>query len=94
MKRLIFLLTFICLLMCGCGQQSPVQPNEISECNGHDFDPYVNVDKDAFYADYTPACCYTDACYRSQHFCCLVSLSCQTNMPLYLNINLQTKRAC
>lgn len=68
MKRLIFILTFICLLMCGCGQQSPVQPNEISQCSGHDFDPYINVDKDAFYADYTPACCYTDACYRSQHF--------------------------
>lgn len=37
-------------------------------CTGHASDPYVGVDKEAFYADYTPACCYTDACYRTQHF--------------------------
>ena len=37
-------------------------------CGGHDSDPYVNVDKEAFYANYTPACCYVDACYRTEHF--------------------------
>lgn len=42
--------------------------SSIAECSGHPSDPYVNVDKDAFYANYTPACCYTDACYRTQHF--------------------------
>ena len=30
-------------------------------------DPYVNVDKEAFYANYTPAADYMDAYYRSQH---------------------------
>ncbi len=46
---------------------SPSAP-EVIGCAGHTSDPYVGVDKDAFYADYTPACCYTDACYRTQHF--------------------------
>ena len=31
-------------------------------------DPYVDVDKEAFYANYTPAANYMDAYYRSQHF--------------------------
>lgn len=39
----------------------------IPTCTGHDGDPYVDVDADAFYADYTPACCYEDACYRTEH---------------------------
>ena len=30
-------------------------------------DPYVSVDKDDFYADYTPAVSYNDAYYRTQH---------------------------
>lgn len=37
-------------------------------CSGHSSDPYHSIDKDAFYANYTPACCYADACYRTQHF--------------------------
>ena len=37
-------------------------------CGGHESDPYVNVDKEAFYANYTTACCYNDAKYRTQHF--------------------------
>lgn len=41
---------------------------EIPTCNGHDSDPYVNVDKEAFYANYTAACCYVDANYRSAHY--------------------------
>ena len=40
----------------------------VAECNGHENDPYVDVDTDAFYASYTPACCYVDACYRTEHF--------------------------
>ena len=40
----------------------------LTECAGHSSDPYINIDKDAFYADYSPACCYEDACYRTQHF--------------------------
>ena len=30
-------------------------------------DPYVGVDKEAFYADYEPACCNQDAMNRSKH---------------------------
>ena len=37
-------------------------------CGGHESDPYENVDKTAFYENYTTACCYTDACYRTAHF--------------------------
>lgn len=37
-------------------------------CTGHDSDPYVNVNKEEFYVNYTPACCYVDACYRTDHF--------------------------
>ena len=43
-------------------------PEPENRCEGHDTDPYVNVDKEAFYASYEPACCYTDACYRTEHF--------------------------
>ena len=46
------------------------QPSEPEEerCNGHESDPYVNVDKEEFYANYTTACCYQDAAYRTQHY--------------------------
>ena len=37
-------------------------------CQGHESDPYVDVNKEAFYANYTPACCYVDAQYRTEHF--------------------------
>lgn len=37
-------------------------------CQGHESDPYVNVNKEDFYANYTPACCYVDAQYRTKHF--------------------------
>ena len=37
-------------------------------CDGHDSDPYVNVNKEEFYVNYAPACCYVDACYRTEHF--------------------------
>lgn len=41
---------------------------ELPTCTGHDGDPYVNVDKEEFYANYTTACCYEDAQYRSAHY--------------------------
>lgn len=31
-------------------------------------DPYVNMSKEEFYANYTPATSYRDACYRTQHY--------------------------
>lgn len=79
MKRLIALFALLCLLLCGCGQQneteSPATPDTlppisfvITQCSGHTSDPYEGVDKEAFYANYTPACCYTDATYRTKHF--------------------------
>lgn len=37
-------------------------------CGGHDSDPYADVSKEDFYANYTTACCYVDACYRTEHF--------------------------
>lgn len=40
----------------------------VVDCGGHDTDPYEGVNKDTFYAEYTPACCYTDACYRTEHY--------------------------
>jgi hypothetical protein len=42
-------------------------PDQV-ECDGHASDPYLHVDKAAFYENYTPACCYVDACYRTAHF--------------------------
>ncbi len=46
----------------------PSTPAAAEACGGHDADPYVGVSKADFYASYTPACCYTDACYRTEHF--------------------------
>lgn len=54
------------------GSQSALTPTQPqAACQGHEADPYVGISKDAFYADYTPACCYVDACYRTEH--CLMS---------------------
>lgn len=36
-------------------------------CTGHETDPYTGVSKEAFYKNYTVACCYYDARYRSKH---------------------------
>ena len=49
------------------GELPPV-PFTAPVCKGHTEDPYTAVDKDEFYANYVPACCYTDATYRTQHF--------------------------
>lgn len=44
------------------------EPDPEPNCGGHDSDPYENVDKEQFYVNYEPACCYIDALYRSEHF--------------------------
>ena len=83
-KRLIAIFGILCLLLSGCGQQENAGTVEDSDkvieqeeredsvvpvsCDGHSSDPYANVDKDTFYENYTPACCYVDARYRTQHF--------------------------
>ena len=46
----------------------PTQPAEPEVCPLHQVDPYVDVDKEAFYADYSTACCYNDAMYRTEHY--------------------------
>ena len=45
----------------------PTQPTQPAqpECN-HTQDQYDNVDKDAFYASYTTACCWEEAQLRSE----------------------------
>ena len=44
-------------------------------------DPYVNVDVNAFYADYRPAVSYMDAYYRSQHYLMSGSIADQDQAP-------------
>lgn len=46
---------------------APTQPTEPEGCTLHLEDPYVEVDKEAFYENYTTACCYNDAKFRTQH---------------------------
>lgn len=82
MKRFISLLLLLALLLVGCGKteipEETSAPTEttvpettapvIETCGGHDSDPYENVTAEEFYANYTTACCYTDACYRTAHY--------------------------
>lgn len=44
----------------------PLNPN-IHEGQCPDEDPYANVSREAFYANYRPACCLTNSKYRTQH---------------------------
>ena len=45
---------------------APTEPTEPAhQCP--DEDPYRDVDKTAFYEDYSPACCLTNSQYRSRH---------------------------
>lgn len=46
---------------------APTEP-EGAACAGHDSDPYTDVTPEEFYANYTPACCYEDAMYRTKHY--------------------------
>ena len=46
-------------------EPEPTEPEPA--CGGHESDPYVDVDKEEFYVNYQPACCYVDACYRTEH---------------------------
>ena len=44
-------------------------------------DPYTNVSKEEFYANYTPARCYQDAVYRSAHNLMSGSIASQDQAP-------------
>ena len=46
----------------------PTLPPQPEVCTLHQIDPYVGVNKEQFYDNYTTACCYNDAMYRTQHF--------------------------
>ena len=50
---------------------------------GIDFstDPYENVSKEEFYANYRPAICYEDAVYRSKHYFMSGSIEAQDQKP-------------
>lgn len=39
----------------------------VETCTHGDADPYINISKTQFYANYTPACCNLYATYRSKH---------------------------
>jgi uncharacterized lipoprotein YehR (DUF1307 family) len=41
--------------------------NIVTGCNHGDEDPYLDMSKSEFYAEYKTACCNTDATYRSKH---------------------------
>ena len=79
LNRIIALLLVIVLLT-GCTPVVEIQPETsipssqpiiqiptVNACQCSDEDPYKDVDKTAFYANYTPACCLTNAQFRSQH---------------------------
>ena len=68
-KKSVALLLVLALLagFSGC-TVTPPESTISTEAPIPTSDPYVNVDKEAFYANYTPATNYMDAYYRSQHF--------------------------
>lgn len=71
MKRLVCLFLVV-LLLSGCTAaepaQTPTTQPETAACDGHLGDPYAQVDREAFYANYEEACCYIDSLYRTEHF--------------------------
>ncbi len=71
---LLSLLLLIAITVSGCnpaqvgdGTQTETVTESESEVVIPTSDPYVNVSKDEFYANYKPANCREDALYRSQH---------------------------
>lgn len=70
-KRLaaILLAAFLIAGLAGCAAETPdtTIPQLYIPHTCPSTDPYEGVSKEAFYADYFPACCYQDAQYRSKH---------------------------
>ena len=80
-QKMTALLLILLVLLTGCSDNVPFPSGstppqtttaptvpEIPTCSGHDSDPYENVSAEEFYANYTTACCYEDARYRSEHY--------------------------
>ncbi len=74
----LFALLLAVLILTGCTAAVPEQTQDTTTAPTQEVtqsttapipteDPYVDVDKAAFYANYTPAANYMDAYYRSQH---------------------------
>lgn len=68
----LFLIFALLVCMASCGTDTPPETFATvetvrQECS-HDGDPYENMTAEEFYANYTTACCYEDACYRTEHY--------------------------
>jgi len=71
--RILFLLLALMMLLSACAPAQEDHSNIIHFQPQHhegqcpDADPYTALNKESFYANYTPACCLTNAKYRSLH---------------------------
>ena len=73
--KILVLLLALVLVFSGCtpAEKANDHPNIIPfqpqthEGQCPDADPYTAVSKEAFYANYTPACCLTNSKYRTKH---------------------------
>lgn len=70
-RKILLPLLVLVLLLSACTsaktQDSPDITMSAHAGQCPDADPYIGVSKDAFYANYTPACCLTNSKYRTQH---------------------------
>ena len=68
-KRLAAVLMAVLLVvgLAACAPDAPVNTTAPTLHICSSTDPYEGVSKETFYADYSPACCYQDAQYRSKH---------------------------
>lgn len=68
-KKTVLILLVLASLLCACQKEPPVQTTAAPETTAPvlTFNPYVGMTKEEFYANYTPAVCYQDAMYRTEH---------------------------